>query len=305
MMSTATIFNIQKFCTHDGPGIRTTVFLKGCPLQCRWCHNPESQSGAAELLFNAETCAGCRKCLAVCAQGAITANGAAIVQEPMLCRGCGACVDVCFHNCREIMGREYDCAEVLTVIEKDRPFYEQPRNGSAVSGGVTFSGGEALWQIDFLAEIAAACKRRGIHVAVDTCGHVPWASLDRLLPDTDLFLYDLKMMDPDRHQQYTGQTNRLILENLNRLAAAGAAIQLRLPLLEGVNSSGGDMAAVLRFIAGLTIREISLLPYHDTGRNKYQRLKRMLQSFTAPSPARLEEIKSQFMEHGYQVKIGG
>ncbi|RYD05916.1 hypothetical protein N752_06640 [Desulforamulus aquiferis] len=172
-MEKATIFNIQKFCVHDGPGIRTTVFFKGCPLNCLWCHNPESQHFQREILYNQEKCTGCGQCLQSCLYQAIRLDGKYIVQEKKKCVLCEACIEHCINNAREVSGKEYSLKEVLNEIERDRPFYEQS------GGGVTFSGGEALCQIDFVTELAKLCKKRGISVAIDTCGYVPLRALRR------------------------------------------------------------------------------------------------------------------------------
>lgn len=300
-MEKAIIFNIQKFCIHDGPGIRTTVFFKGCPLRCLWCHNPESQAFGRQLLFDREKCNMCGRCLQACGRGAVSMSANGPVQDPDRCDLCEKCVDLCLNSAREVAGWEYSVSEVLAEIEKDRPFYEQS------GGGVTFSGGEALGQIDFLAELAGACKNRGISVAVDTCGHAPLASLERMLDYTDVFLYDLKLMDPELHKKYIGKDNRLILENLAGLAARGAVINLRLPLVEGINDGNQNIAGIINFIKGMGIIRVNLLPYHDLGRAKYSRLDRGYRSgqLKAPPAERLAEIKRLFEANGHKVKIGG
>lgn len=293
----AHIFHLQKFSVHDGPGIRTTVFLKGCPLRCLWCHNPESQKFDRQLLYDSAACTGCRHCVQVCPTQAIT--GSSGTTDLSQCSACGACIDACFAGARNIAGRFADVAGLLAEIEKDTVFYEQS------GGGVTFSGGEPCCQIEVLEELARACHLRGIHVTIDTCGHVPFSSFERLLGITDLFLYDLKHLDPAVHQQYTGQDNALILVNLRRLSAAGAKIHLRLPLVAGVNDDDPHIQAVIAFARTLHITQVSLLPYHRTGNDKYQRLGWSCPALSAPDPERLNEIKRCFSSAAFDVGIGG
>jgi pyruvate formate lyase activating enzyme len=229
----------------------------------------------------------------------MTAAGPA--QDRDRCVLCEECVDSCLNSAREVAGRAYTVGQLLAEIEKDRPFYEQS------GGGVTFSGGEALGQIDFLAALAGACKGRGIPVAVDTCGHAPFASFEKILDFVDVFLYDLKLMDPGLHQKYTGKDNRLILENFGRLAQKGADINLRLPLVEGINDGADNIAGILDFIRGKGIVRVNLLPYHHLGRAKYARLagEHRTGALNAPPAQRLEEIKRLFEANDYIVKIGG
>ena len=300
-MKKALIFNIQKFCVHDGPGIRTTVFFKGCPLRCAWCHNPESQHFRQELLYNAEKCTLCGNCQQQCEQGAITISQGSLKQDYNKCNTCEKCLDSCLQSAREIAGRAYTLQEVMKEIEKDRAFYEQS------GGGVTLSGGEPLCQIEFVSELIKSCKRRGISVAVDTCGYVPFSNFASIMADADLFLYDLKLMPQQQHKQYTGVNNRLILENLQKLAAGGANIQLRLPLIEGVNINNEHINEVINFTRGLNISLVNLLPYHDIHRSKYSRLARPYAHhfMASPSEEKLQEIKALLEAHQFKVKIGG
>lgn len=301
VMNKAMIFNIQKFCVHDGPGIRTTVFFKGCPLDCWWCHNPESQQFSREMLHNPGKCVNCGQCFRQCGQGAISIEAGTVGYDREKCVFCERCADFCLANAREIAGREYSVAELFREIAKDKPFYEQS------GGGVTLSGGEALCQIDFVAELAAICKGNGIDVAIDTCGYVPFASFERLLEFTEVFLYDLKLMDPGLHKKYTGQDNGLILENLRKLSAAGAKINLRVPLIEGINTTEANINASIELIRDLNIAAVNLLPYHDIGESKYLRLNRAYlgKEFAAPSPEKLLEIQDMFAANRFSVKIGG
>lgn len=299
--SDAVVFNLQKFCVHDGPGIRTTLFFKGCPLRCTWCHNPESQSFTPELLFDPEKCTGCGRCAKVCSHSAIhfTPDTIAAVDRTR-CVACGRCVDACLIGAREICGYETSIKQLLKEAEKDQVFYDQS------GGGITFSGGESLCQLNAVESIARAAKARGIQTAVDTCGHVPFSCFEQILDCVDLFLYDIKHIDPVKHRQLTGQDNVLILDNLKRLSEAGATIFLRLPLIEGINSDDKNIAAILTFIRGLQIRQVNILPYHNTGSSKHLRMGNNAPSgLAAPAPERLEQIKAQFQASGLPVFIGG
>lgn len=259
------IFNIQRFSIHDGPGIRTTVFLKGCNLKCAWCHNPESQSPKKELMFYADKCVRCGRC------ENIPEDDAAFV---------------CFNGARELCGKEMTAEEVLSVVTKDRAFYENS------GGGVTFSGGECMLQIDFLAEILKKCKENGIHTAVDTAGHVPFASFERILPHTDLFLYDIKSMDSGIHKQYTGVGNALILENLTRLLQAGAGVCVRVPVIPPVNDTEEEMQKIRAFFEENGYpADFELLPYHKMGEHKYEALGKTARHFAVPSKEKIETLK--------------
>lgn len=300
-MNQAIIFNVQKFSVHDGPGIRTTVFFKGCPLRCHWCHNPESQEGFPELLYDREKCTLCRRCLNTCSGGAIQIAGNSLLTERGHCRACGCCADRCLSGAREVAGKKAALNDLVREIEQDRVFYEQS------GGGVTFSGGEALSQIDALAELAYACKARGLHVAVDTCGYAPFESFERILGYTDLFLYDVKHMNDIAHRRYTGQGNALILSNLRRLAAVGANIALRLPLIEGVNTHDDNIEELGAFIKDIRLLQVNLLPYHNTGSSKYARLGRPLDpaACSAPAPDKLQRIAARLSLTGHKIHLGG
>ncbi|MHC1759811.1 MAG: glycyl-radical enzyme activating protein [Negativicutes bacterium] len=300
-MSKTLVLSVQKFSVHDGPGIRTTVFFKGCPLRCAWCHNPESQNFTADLMTDSEKCTGCGSCVDHCHIQAISVSTTGQATDRCRCDACGECVDFCRTGAREIAGHAASEAELLAEILKDQIFYEQS------GGGVTFSGGEALCHIDALESLAAQCKLHGLHVAIDTCGYVPQDHFRRILPHADLFLYDLKHMDAERHRHYTGQDNRLILENIGYLSEAGAAICLRLPLIENVNDDPDNIEEILRFSKQLRLRQVNLLPYHNTGSSKYAKLGYQTQSviLTAPAPQRLEAIQRQFEAAGMETRIGG
>ena len=300
-MEKTKVFNIQKFSIHDGPGIRTTVFFKGCPLNCIWCHNPESQSFGREMMTDKEKCTLCGRCAAKCKRGAVAILDGRLVNDLSKCDLCGSCTDFCARNAREIAGEELTAAEIMKEIEKDRVFYEHSK------GGVTFSGGEVMCQPEALAELARACRERGIHVAVDTCGHAPFSSFEKVMEYVDVFLYDIKLMDGELHRKYTGKDSALILDNLMKLDRSGANINLRLPIIGGINDDDGNIEKVLEFIKMTSIREINLLPYHDIARSKYLRLGREYDCsiMTVPTGERMDELKSRFEKSGYKVKIGG
>lgn len=277
-MSVATIFDIQRNSYVDGPGIRTTVFFKGCNLRCAWCHNPESQSEAPQLMYDKSRCIGCGKCREQCPHQLNT------------CDKCGRCTIFCPTSAREICGRQYTVDEVLNTIRKDQTLYANS------NGGVTFSGGECMLQIDFLAELLKQCKKNGIHTAVDTAGHVPFEYFEKIMPDTDLFLYDVKCLDNDRHRQYTGVGNALILENLKKLFKAGKTIWIRIPIIPTVNDHEEDICAIRDFLTVCGLPEkVELLPYHPTGAHKYASLDRESPAWSVPSVTAMERLKAVFL----------
>jgi len=295
------VFNLQKFSLHDGPGIRTTVFFKGCPLSCRWCHNLESQGTGREPLVALERCSGCGSCVVNCPEQAIRLVEGQAATDLTLCRRCGHCAVYCPQNGREICGREMTVAEVVAEVMQDRVFYD--RSG----GGVTFSGGEAMAQIEFLAAALAACKAEGLHTAVDTSGWVPWASFARILGLTDLFLFDLKLLDDAAHRRFTGVSNQPILDNLRRLSGATDAIFIRFPVIPTITDGPGNMRALIALLRELRFRQVNLLPYHELGRGKAARLGRgePLTGITPPGPERLEALRAELAAAGFLTVIGG
>ena len=300
-MKSALIFNIQKFSVHDGPGIRTTIFFKGCPLTCQWCHNSESQRYEQENLPHPNRCTSCGSCATQCPQQAIRMVEGHIFHDEECCTHCGVCADNCYHNAREIVGKTYTVPQLMLEIIKDRPFYEQS------GGGVTLSGGEVMTQIEFALDLVKACKEQGISVAIDTCGYAPSENFMRILEYVDVFLYDIKLMDPQEHRQYTGKDNVLILHNLKLLSNCGANLNVRLPLVEGVNTDAAHIQQILDFIADLRISFIHLLAYHNMAIGKYEQwgIECPVDPFVAPSNERLEEIATMFQQANYKVKIGG
>ena len=263
-----TVLNIQRFCTEDGPGIRTTVFLKGCPLHCVWCHNPESQKSAPELLYDSAQCVNCLRCVKRCPNGCHTLQDGRHAFDRTACIACGACTSpLC--NALLLSGTEMTAEDVLKEVLKDRTFYEKS------GGGMTLSGGEPLLQASFAQELLRAAKEAGIHTAVETCGFVPKEALLRTAPLIDLYLFDCKETDPARHKAYTGVDTETILQNLNVLSELGKRIILRCPIIPTLN----DRTEHLHGIAELAnacpaIEEIAVEPYHSFGASKYGRLGR-------------------------------
>jgi pyruvate formate lyase activating enzyme len=288
MTDTGTIFNIMRFAVHDGPGIRTTVFLKGCPLSCLWCHNPESMACAPQLMYWENRCMDCGECRRVCRHSS--------------CVACGACARACPTGARELSGRRVTVSDLMREVEKDTVFYDKS------GGGVTFSGGEPLQQPDFLQSLLAACRKKMIHTAVDTTGYADTAVLLKTAALTDLFLYDLKLMDDRRHRQYCGVSNQRILANLQELAVVHRDIRIRVPLIPGINDDPAHLEQLGSFIAPLEgVSQVHLLPYQPLGADKYLRLKKdyALAELVPPEPAVLDEAASILRKYGLSVLIGG
>lgn len=266
MQQDGVVFDIQKFSVHDGPGIRTTVFLKGCPLRCLWCHNPESQTILPEIFFTSEKCAGCGKCAAVCPQHCHSLTDQHVFARTA-CVRCGKCADACFYDALELAGKSLSVEDVLAEVDKDRVFYETS------GGGMTVSGGEPMQQFDFTFALIRAAKESGLHVCLDTCGYADFGKYETILPYVDLFLYDLKASDPAKHQEFTGVDNVLILENLRKLDRRGAKITLRCPLVPGLNDDPEHLRNIGRVAESLpNVQEITLHPYHPLGQSKHIRL---------------------------------
>jgi glycyl-radical enzyme activating protein len=265
--TTGLVLSIDRCSLHDGPGIRTTVFLKGCPLHCLWCHNPESISTKPELFFMDDRCSRCGACVTACPNGCHTVTDAMHTVDRRACVACGRCVQACPMSALQIKGKPMAVEDVMAEVVKDRVYYEES------GGGLTISGGEPLLQIDFTAALLAAARAQSIHTCVETCGHVSWDRFERILPVTDLFLYDCKATDPVRHREFTGASDDLIRENLNRVLASGKSVILRCPLVPGVNDDDAHLqgiAALSQSHAGIV--GVEVMPYHAMARAKYGRI---------------------------------
>lgn len=302
-MDRGCIFDIKKYSINDGPGIRLTVFFKGCPLNCAWCHNPEGISPKVQKMYNAARCIGCGACVEACPEGACTLTAAGIVTDLARCTACGRCAEACPTTATEMTGREVTVDEVLKVIDREQVIFDQSE------GGVTISGGEPLQQPRFLIALLDALGERGIHRAVDTTGLAPGELLLEVARRTDLFLYDLKLVDAARHRQWTGVDNARILDNLRLLAASGAQIDIRIPLVAGVNDDEDNIARTATLVAGLAGRKkrVFLLPYHDIMTNKYLRLGSSYRGsgMGEPGKADLERVVARFAAAGLEAVIGG
>jgi len=284
-MRTGLVFNVQRFSLQDGPGLRSTVFLKGCPLACAWCHNPESRAAEPQVIRLRHRCMACGRC----------DDGPVDGRTP-------AEVEACPTGALQVVGRETTAAELVENLLQDRIFFDES------SGGVTFSGGEPLAQLDFLVEALDRLRNQGVHTALDTCGYAPWADLRAAASRTDLVLYDLKLMDDARHQAATGASNRSILENLRELARIHEAIWVRIPIIPGINDDLANLEAAAAFLAQLRgVRKVDLLPYHSTGEAKQERLGLACALAGTPSPSddTLQALAAIFRTRGLETNIGG
>ena len=298
------ISTLQRFSLDDGPGIRTTVFFKGCNLRCAWCHNPECIIPGATLQFLEGSCTGCGKCAAVCPQGVhtITPEGRHLLDRSR-CVACGKCAYGCPHTALNLIGRRYEPEELVKQLLKDRKFYETS------GGGVTFSGGEPMLHPEYLAEVLRLCKEAGLHTAVDTAGCVPFESFETVLPWADLFLYDIKLWDEERHKAATGVSNRRILENLRRLTDAGASVFIRTPVIPTYSADLEELGHIAAFLAGLPHREgvrlIQLLPYHNYGVGKYRSLGSASQTeeLRPPEDSFMQEALQRYLDLGLPAQI--
>lgn len=296
-----TIFNIQRYSVQDGPGVRTTVFFKGCPLRCLWCSNPESQKSHPEVSHRNTLCNKCGRCLEACPRDAIGLHDEGVRIVRSRCDNCGACVAVCYPGALEVLGREATEEEVLAEARKDALFY---RNSG---GGVTVSGGEPLAQPGFVARLLARCQQAGLHTTVDTCGHASTAALEMVVPYADLVLYDVKHTDEAAHRRATGLSVKRVLANAAAVARAGVPIIMRLPLIPGINDSEANITATARFALDLGVPRLDLLPYHRFGASKYANLDRRyrLDGLASPSEEEVQRLKALIESMGLECQIGG
>lgn len=296
------VFDIKKYAIHDGPGIRTTVFFKGCPLQCLWCHNPESWKAHVELGFRKGRCVGCGQCAKACPREAISLVENRPVTDTEKCILCGRCVDVCLAGARQIIGRETTVSEVMAEVERDVIFYDQS------GGGVTFSGGEPLMQPDFLLALLNQCRARNIHTAVDTSCYAEPEIAESVAKWADLFLCDLKHMDNEMHERFTGIGNNLILENIRRISQTGKKIVIRIPIIPGFNDEVANIEATGNFVASLPgVGRIDILPFNHGGAEKSARLTGGIKSMQIETPdeEQMSLIAENLNKYVFEVKIGG
>jgi pyruvate formate lyase activating enzyme len=301
--STGMVTKIQRLAIHDGPGIRTLVFLKGCPLRCLWCSSPETQSNEPEILFSPERCIGCGECLKACVPKALgNSAGGRRTFDRSRCTLCGACLEVCYAEALQAIGRPMTISEVLAEVERDRTFYQYS------DGGVTVSGGEPLQQPEFTRGLLAACKGVGLSTALETSGYQSWEFFDPVLPHLDLLLFDLKHMDPERHHRITGVSNELILANLKKVLDRGVETVIRYPVVPGLNDEEANVRALAHFLhrAG-SVQRIDLLAYHRMGEATYRRLGRpyFLADIEPPTEDQLAAIAQILTREGFQVNLGG
>jgi pyruvate formate lyase activating enzyme len=304
-----TIFDIMKFALHDGDGIRTTVFFKGCPLDCWWCHNPESRSPQPQHIYRAARCIRCGSCIETCPEDALSRDDGRLIVDQQRCREHGLCARACPTDALEIAGQEMTVEEVMQLVRRDQVFYEES------GGGVTFSGGEPALQADFLCALLDACRLEGIHTAVDTCGHIPWESLERIARRADLILYDLKIIDSAAHQRYTGVGNELILANLEHLSelrideALPLEVRIRVPVVPEVNDNDDNFERLGVFLAGLPGERlwVDLLPYQRLGESKYQALglEYRLPAARPPDEERVRHFGEIVNSYGSPVTVRG
>lgn len=304
MENAAIVTNIQKFSVHDGPGIRSVIFLKGCPLRCKWCANPENIRKEPQLLFYRRQCIRCGLCAKRCENGAIAMESGFPDTSRSRCRNCGRCADVCASGARVIKGQRMTAEEICGVVDRDLPFY---RNSG---GGITFSGGEPLLYPDLVAQVCRTYREKGLNTAVETCGCIPWGQVEQVLPWVDLFLFDLKLVNDEKHRTFCGVGNTQILENLRRLCRSGQTrVIIRMPVIPGINDGQEDLEAAAGFLEGLkgAFESVHCLPYHNYGASKYEAMgmEYELENLQMPEQERMEQLQAMFALRGLTVQIGG
>ena len=301
----AFIFNKQKYNMYDGPGVRTLVFFKGCPLRCKWCSNPEGLERKYQIMFKPTTCVSCGSCVPVCPQKihSISSSGEHIIDRSIDCIGCGQCVEACIPEALKVAGEQVPISELLEYVEQDRAFYDQS------GGGVTLGGGEVTSQPEAAINLLQACKQEGLHTAIETCGYTKKETILRFADYVDLFLFDLKHIDPDRHFELTGVRNEMILENLEELIMKRNHVKVRMPMLKGINDSEAEIRGVIEFLKPFrefkNFEGIDLLPYHKLGVNKYVQLGMDYPIEGDPSldDADLDRIEGWIREYDFPVSV--
>ena len=301
----AFIFNKQKYNMYDGPGVRTLVFFKGCPLRCKWCSNPEGLERKYQIMFKPTTCVSCGSCVPVCPQKihSISSSGEHIIDRSIDCIGCGQCVEACIPDALKIAGEQVPISELLEYVEQDRAFYDQS------GGGVTLGGGEVTSQPEAAINLLQGCKQEGLHTAIETCGYTKKETILRFAEYVDLFLFDLKHIDPDRHFELTGVRNEMILENLEELIMKRNHVKVRMPMLKGINDSEAEIRGVIEFLKPFrefkNFEGIDLLPYHKLGVNKYVQLGMDYPIEGDPSldDADLDRIEGWIREYDFPVSV--
>ena len=295
------VFDTQRFATHDGYGIRTLVFLKGCPLRCEWCTNPESQAFEPQMGLFVDKCSGCMKCAAVCPHGESFRNGGVVEWEK--CEGCLECVDACLNEARVTYGREMSVDEVVKLVVRDKVFYKKS------GGGVTLGGGEATCQPDFAAAILERCREEGVHTALETCACTPWETFSKVIRHVDLLLMDIKHMDPDKHREKTGVANHIILDNAVRAAATVGDMIVRLPLIPDFNDTPENIHALGAFVSQRMkpVNRLDILQYHSVGESKNARIGKeyIFKHENELTPEKVGEVRRILESYGLKVSLGG